>query len=70
MKNLPLAYGFILVMLAALWSVPAIILNEFNLAWAIVELSLLVVTYIAYAHPGLFGFVPRRDRKITSRAMA
>ena len=70
MKNLPLAYVFIPVVLAVLWAVPAIILNEFNLGWATVELSLLAVTYIAYAHPGLFSFVPRRNRKITSRAMA
>ena len=70
MKTLPLAYGFIPVILAVLWAVPAVILNEFNLAWATVELCVLVGTYIAYAHPGLFSFVPRRDREITSRAMA
>ena len=70
MKTLPLAYGFIPVILAVLWAVPAIILNEFNLAWATMELCVLVGTYIAYAHPGLFSFVPRRDREITCSAMA
>lgn len=70
MKTLPLAYGFIPVILAVLWAVPAIILNEFNLAWAATELCVLVGTYIAYAHPDLFSFLPRRDRKITCSAMA
>ncbi len=70
MKTLPPVYGFIPVILALLWAVPAVILNEFNVGWATLELSVLVGTYIAYAHPGLFSFVPRRGREITSRAMA
>ncbi len=70
MKTLPSVYGFIPVILALLWAVPAVILNQFNVGWATLELCVLVGTYIAYAHPGLFSFVPRRDRKITSRAMA
>ena len=70
MKTLPRIYGLIPLILALLWAVPAIILNEFNTGWTIFELCVLTGTYIAYAHPGLFGFVPRRDREITSRAMA
>ncbi len=70
MKTLPPVYGFIPVILAVLWAIPAVILNEFNVAWATVELCVLVGTYIAYAHPSLFSFLPRRSREITSRAMA
>lgn len=70
MKTLPKVYGFIPVILALLWAVPALILNEFNTGVVILELCILAATYIAYAHPGIFSFMPRRDRKITSRAMA
>ncbi len=70
MKTLPPVYGFIPVILAILWAIPAVVLNEFNMAWATLELCVLVGTYIAYAHPGLFSFVPRRNKVITSRAMA
>jgi hypothetical protein len=45
-------------------------LNEFNTNVVILELCILAATYIAYAHPGIFSFMPRRDRKITPRAMA
>ena len=70
MKTFPLTYGFIPVILALLWAVPAVILNEFDLGWATIELCVLVGTYVAYAHPSLFSFVPRRDREITCSAMA
>ena len=72
MKTLPLTFGLIIpVILALLWAVPVVMLNdEFHLGWAIIEFCVLVGTYVAYAHPGLFSFLPRRDRKITSRAMA
>ena len=70
MKTFPLTYGFIPVILDLLRAVPAVILNEFDLGWATIELCVLVGTYVAYAHPGLFSFVPRRDRKITCSAMA
>jgi hypothetical protein len=70
MKTFPLTYGFIPVILALLWAIPAVILNEFDLGWATIELCVLAGTYVAYAHPGLFSFVPRRDREITCSAMA
>ena len=72
MKTLPLlTYGLMIpVILAVLWAVPVVILNEFDLGWAIIEFCVLIGTYIVYAHPGLFSFVPRRDRKITYSAMA
>lgn len=56
--------------LILLWAVPILTSNEFDAGWFAVELCVLTGTYLMLAHPGLFGFIARRGRKITYRAMA
>ena len=58
------------VALILLWAIPILTSNEFDAGWAAVELCVLIGTYLMLAHPGLFGFIARRGRKITYRAMA
>lgn len=58
------------IILVLLWAIPVFTSSEFDLGWAIIEFCVLAGAYIAYVHPGIFSFIPRRDRKITYRTGA
>jgi hypothetical protein len=71
MKTVPFGYVLIIpVIFAFLWAIPVFTSSEFNLGWAVIEFCVLMGTYIMYVHPGLFNFIPYRDRKITYRTGA
>ena len=56
--------------LVLLWAIPILTSNEFDAGWFAIEFCVLMGAYIVYAHPGLFSFIPRRDRKVTYRTGA
>jgi len=71
MKTIPFAHILIIpVIFVLLWAIPVFTSSEFDLGWAVIEFCVLMGTYIMYVHPGLFSFIPHRDRKITYRTGA
>lgn len=71
MKTIPFVHVLIIpVILVLLWVIPVLTSNEFDLGWAAIEFCVLMGAYIVYAHPSLFSFIPRRDRKVTYRTGA
>ena len=53
-----------------LWATPILTSSEFDAGWFAIELCVLMGTYVMLVCPGLFSFIPRRNKQITYRAMA
>jgi len=56
--------------LIVLWAFPILTSEQLDAGWLAIDFCILVGTYLMLAYPGLFGFMARRNKQLTCRAMA